>query len=152
MELSGFPAIATLPVQWGDQDLFEHVNNTVYFRWIETSRVEYWHKSGLHELMEPLGLGPILASVKCDYKKQLRYPDEVQIGTCVQKMGNSSVTLALSLSPPVGSIDIVGANPSAVKSLFEFPLPTLNSKSSALNANASPSRPMSTLSEVIPLT
>ena len=93
MELSGFPEIATLPVQWGDQDLFEHVNNTVYFRWIETSRVEYWHKSGLHELMEPLGLGPILASVKCDYKKQLRYPDEVQIGTCVQKMGNSSVTL-----------------------------------------------------------
>ena len=67
--LEGFPAVAVQPVQWGDQDLFGHVNNTVYFRWYETARVEYWYKSGLHELMSPRGLGPILASVKCDYKK-----------------------------------------------------------------------------------
>lgn len=88
-----FPAVATLPVQWGDQDLFGHVNNTVYFRWFETSRVEYWYKSGLHDLIEPLGLGPILASVTCDYKKQIRYPDTIRVSAKIQKMGHSSVTL-----------------------------------------------------------
>jgi acyl-CoA thioester hydrolase len=93
MELQGFPAVAEIPIQWGDQDLFKHVNNTVYFRWLETSRVEYWFKSGLHDLMEPQGLGPILASVKCDYKKQVRYPDTIQVGARVLKMGTSSVTL-----------------------------------------------------------
>ena len=82
-----------MPVQWGDQDLFSHVNNTVYIRWIETSRVEYWYQSGLHDLLEPRGLGPILASVKCDYKKQIRYPDAIQIGARVMKMGTSSLTL-----------------------------------------------------------
>ena len=89
--LEGYPAIATQPVQWGDQDLFGHVNNTVYFRWYETARVEYWYKSGLHELMQPRGLGPILASVSCDYKKQIRYPDTIRVGAKIAKMGLSSV-------------------------------------------------------------
>lgn len=91
--LDDFPAVATVPVQWGDQDLFGHVNNTVYLRWFETARVEYWYRSGLHALLEPLGLGPILASVTCDYKKQIRHPDTVRIGCKIQKMGLSSVTL-----------------------------------------------------------
>jgi acyl-CoA thioester hydrolase len=88
-----FPAIASLPVQWGDQDLFGHVNNTVYIRWFETARVDYWVKSGLQEAMKPLGLGPILASVHCDYKRQIRFPDSIQVGAKIAKMGNSSVTL-----------------------------------------------------------
>jgi acyl-CoA thioester hydrolase len=90
---SQFPAVVKLPVQWGDQDLFGHVNNTVYFRWFESSRVTYWYESGLQSLMQPSGLGPILASVKCDYKKQIRYPDTVHIGARILKMGLSSVTL-----------------------------------------------------------
>jgi len=91
--ISGFPAVVELPVQWGDQDLFAHVNNTVYFRWFESSRVDYWASSGLHDLMHPQGLGPILASVKCDYKKQIRFPDTIWVGAKVKKMGISSVTL-----------------------------------------------------------
>lgn len=88
-----FPAVVKLPVQWGDQDLFGHVNNTVYFRWFESSRVTYWYESGLQTLMQPMGLGPILASVTCDYKKQIRYPDTVHVGAKILKMGLSSVTL-----------------------------------------------------------
>ena len=34
--LDDFPAVAVQPVQWGDQDLFGHVNNAVYLRWFET--------------------------------------------------------------------------------------------------------------------
>ncbi len=30
--LDGYPVVLTLPVLWGDQDAFEHVNNTVYLR------------------------------------------------------------------------------------------------------------------------
>ncbi len=92
--LKDFPAIATIPVQWGDQDLFKHVNNAVYFRWFESSRVEYWHKSGLFEALQEPGYGPILASVTCNYKKQIKFPDTVLIGTKVEKLGISSVTLS----------------------------------------------------------
>ncbi len=92
--LKDFPAVATIPVQWGDQDLFKHVNNAVYFRWFESSRVEYWHKSGLYEALKGPGYGPILASVTCNYKKQIKFPDTVLIGTKVEKLGISSVTLS----------------------------------------------------------
>jgi len=91
--LNDFPAVATIPVQWGDQDLFKHVNNAVYFRWFESSRVEYWHKSGLFDALQGPGFGPILASVTCNYKKQIKFPDTVLIGTKVEKLGVSSVTL-----------------------------------------------------------
>ena len=91
--MESFPAIATIPVQWGDQDLFKHVNNAIYFRWFESSRVEYWHKSGLFEALKGPGYGPILASVTCNYKRQIKFPDTVSIGTKVSKMGNSSATL-----------------------------------------------------------
>ena len=92
--LKDFPAIATIPVQWGDQDMFQHVNNAIYFRWFESSRVEYWHQSGLFEALQESGFGPILASVTCNYKKQIRFPDTVLIGTRVEKLGISSVTLS----------------------------------------------------------
>ena len=91
--MESFPAIATIPVQWGDQDLFKHVNNAIYFRWFESSRVEYWHKSGLFEALQGPGYGPILASVTCNYKRQIKFPDTVSIGTKVSKLGNSSATL-----------------------------------------------------------
>ena len=37
--LAQFPIILTIPVQWGDQDAFLHVNNTVYLRWFESARI-----------------------------------------------------------------------------------------------------------------
>ena len=45
-----FRVLLDWPVQWGDQDLFGHVNNTVYFRWFETARVDYLNRIGLARL------------------------------------------------------------------------------------------------------
>ena len=73
-ELAGQPVVVTLPVQWGDQDAFGHVNGVMYFRWFETARVEYLNRSGLRHLMSQEGLGPILAAIKCDYRRQLKHP------------------------------------------------------------------------------
>ena len=88
-DLSEFHTIVTLPLQWGDQDAFGHVNNTVYVRWCETSRVEYLIRIGLWMIL-PNGLGPILASVSCDYRLPLTYPDTVHVGARVTRVGNSS--------------------------------------------------------------
>lgn len=90
-ELVDFAAVAQVPVQWGDMDSFQHVNNTVYLRWFETSRVRYLEVSGLNPIMEATGCGPILASVHCNYRKQLRYPDTVLIGARMVKLGGTSM-------------------------------------------------------------
>ena len=91
--LAGFPVVTTIPVLWGDEDAFGHVNNLVYLRWCETARVEYLLRAGMWIDLPPAGTGPILASLKCDYKAQLTYPDTVDVGTRVGAIGNSSMRM-----------------------------------------------------------
>ena len=81
--LVGYPVVVTVPLLWGDQDAFGHVNNIVYLRWCETARVEYLVRIGLWPPLPPAGIGPILASISCDYKRPLTYPDTVDIGARV---------------------------------------------------------------------
>jgi acyl-CoA thioester hydrolase len=88
-DLSDFPVVKIIPVQWGDEDAFGHVNNTVYIRWCETARVEYLARIGLW-MVAPDGIGPILAGISCDYRRPLNYPDNVHIGARVTRIGNSS--------------------------------------------------------------
>jgi len=91
--LVGFPIVVTIPVLWGDLDAFGHVNNLVYLRWCETARVEYMVRSGMWVPLPPQGIGPILASIRCDYKIPLNYPDTVHIGARVTRIGNSSLQM-----------------------------------------------------------
>jgi acyl-CoA thioester hydrolase len=86
------PHLLTWPVQWGDQDAFQHVNNTIYFRWMESARIEYFHWAGLGE-MSNQGIGPILASIKCDYRRQLTYPDTLMISSSIPSIGRSSIKM-----------------------------------------------------------
>ena len=88
--LVGYPVVVTVPLLWGDQDAFGHVNNIVYLRWCETARVEYLVRIGLWPPLPPAGIGPILASISCDYKRPLTYPDTVDIGARVTRIGNRS--------------------------------------------------------------
>lgn len=91
--LPGYPVVLEWPVQWGDQDALGHVNNTVYFRWCESARVEYLRRLGLSEWLNPKELGPILAQIGCNYRRQLHFPDSVLIGSRVTRMGRSSLTM-----------------------------------------------------------
>lgn len=91
--LDDFAVTMTLPILWGDQDAFGHVNNTACIRWFECARVRYLERLGLGELHGPQHLGPILAKVTCNYRRQLNYPDEVTIGARIVSIGNSSYVM-----------------------------------------------------------
>jgi acyl-CoA thioester hydrolase len=88
--LADYHLVTTIPLLWSDEDAFGHVNNIAYLRWCETARVEYLQRIALWVELPPSGAGPILASVRCDYKAQLNYPDTVRVGTRVSRIGNSS--------------------------------------------------------------
>jgi len=92
-ELADFPVVVAWPVQWGDQDAFGHVNNTVYFRWIETARIKYLERiEPLNAAGEP-ALEPILAAISCNYRRQVKYPDTVRIAIRTTRIGRSSVAM-----------------------------------------------------------
>ena len=96
-QLSEYPVGIEVPVLWGDQDAFGHVNNVIYFRWFESARIAYFEKIGLFDLLSQSGVGVILASIKCDFLSQLIYPDRACIAARVTRIGNSSMTMQHSL-------------------------------------------------------
>jgi acyl-CoA thioester hydrolase len=91
--LAEFPVILTLAVQWGDQDAMQHVNNVVYFRWCESARIAYFGKIGLPDRRSGEHVGPILASIKCDFRRQLNFPDTIRIGARIARIGRTSLTM-----------------------------------------------------------
>src|SRR4029078_12793433 len=95
-DLAGQPLVIDLPIQWGDQDAFGHVNNTVYFRWFESARIKYLERIDLSEQTAGT-LGPILAAVSCNYRRQVKYPDHVVIGARITRIGRSSLAMAYSV-------------------------------------------------------
>jgi acyl-CoA thioester hydrolase len=106
--LSEFPVVISVPLHWGDQDSFGHVNNTIYLRWCETARVEYLRRIGLW-MISTEGIGPILASISCDYRRPLTYPDTVEVGARVTRIGNSSFRMehrVLSLGQKVVAAEV----------------------------------------------
>ena len=88
--LAEFPVVTTIPLLWGDLDAFGHVNNLVYMRWAESARVDYLLLVGQFPPLPPSGIAPILASMKCDYRRVLNFPDTVFVGTRIARIGNSS--------------------------------------------------------------
>lgn len=89
--LQEYPVVIKLPVQWGDQDALGHVNNVVFFRWWESSRIAYAEQINLLGADRSERSGTVLASMKCDFRQQIRYPDSVSIGARIARVGNSSL-------------------------------------------------------------
>lgn len=82
--LNVYPVVIEIPVSWGDMDAFQHINNTVYFKYFESARISYFEKLEFLEVMNNTGIGPILAATKCRFKIPLTYPDTVSVGAKVE--------------------------------------------------------------------
>ena len=93
-ELAEHPVAISLPVLWGDQDAFGHVNNTIPIRWFESARIAYIETPEIADLLQREKVGPILAAIACNYRRQIKYPDTVLVGARVTRLGRSSLTMA----------------------------------------------------------
>jgi acyl-CoA thioester hydrolase len=89
--MTDFPVKVDIPVAWGDMDAFGHVNNTVYLRWFESARIEFFTAVGMAH--HGGGKGPILARTSCDFRIPLQYPDTVRAEAAVSAIGTKSFTL-----------------------------------------------------------
>jgi acyl-CoA thioester hydrolase len=55
--------------------------------------VAYADRVGLTALLDQQRIGPILAAVACNYRRQIRFPDTVQVGARITRLGRSSMTM-----------------------------------------------------------
>ena len=79
---------SVIPIRWGDMDAMGHVNNTVYFRYMETSRIDWCRSIGC--LPAQSGQGPVIVNAWCNFLQQLRYPGSVLTKHYVTTVGRSS--------------------------------------------------------------
>ncbi|MFD2231261.1 acyl-CoA thioesterase [Alkalimarinus sediminis] len=88
-----YPVYLTQSVVWGDMDAFEHVNNTVYFRYFEDARMEYFTQLQVMEHLKETHVGPILASTRCDFRAPLDFPDDIVIGAWIDQIAEKRFTM-----------------------------------------------------------
>lgn len=92
-----------IPIRWGDMDAMGHVNNTVYFRYLETVRINYFQSIGCEP--NPKGQGPVIVNAFCNFYKQLEYPGDVLAKMYVSDPGRTTFeswcTLELVTQPGV---------------------------------------------------
>ncbi|MBC8721523.1 acyl-CoA thioesterase [Paraburkholderia sp. 31.1] len=96
--MSDFHAVfeMTMPIRWGDMDAFGHVNNTVYFRYMEQVRISWFeHMDFVGQRAH--GQGPVIVNASMEFLKQLHYPGDVIGRMSVATPGRSSFDTAFEL-------------------------------------------------------
>jgi acyl-CoA thioester hydrolase len=87
----------TIEVRWGDMDAQGHVNNTVYFTYCESARVELLRKIGFKGKQAGLIEGPTLVHASGDFKKQVVYPAKLDVGLRVERISQRSFKMVYGL-------------------------------------------------------
>jgi acyl-CoA thioester hydrolase len=77
-----------IPIRWGDMDGMNHVNNTMYFRYLEIARIDWARSIGCQP--NPQGDGIVIVNAFCNFYKQLEYPGDVLMKMYVSNPGRSS--------------------------------------------------------------
>ncbi|HSN46762.1 MAG TPA: thioesterase family protein [Casimicrobiaceae bacterium] len=78
------------PIRWGDMDALGHVNNTVYFRYMEQARIE-WLSGLFPDGTAWGGTGPVIVNASCTFLVPLVYPGEIEVRMFLGDPGRSSV-------------------------------------------------------------
>lgn len=86
-----FPFKTFDKVRYADTDPQGHVNNAVFSSFLETGRVEILYNNA-HPILEQ-DSSFVIASLKLDFLNEIKWPGQVDIGTGVIKIGNSSIVL-----------------------------------------------------------
>ena len=93
---SSYRAWREITTRWADSDAYGHVNNTVYYSWFDSAVNAWLIEAGLLDLAagDPIGL---VVETGCRYARALAYPEPVEIGIAVERLGRSSVRYRLGV-------------------------------------------------------
>jgi acyl-CoA thioester hydrolase len=83
--------VERIPIRWGDMDAMGHVNNTVYFRYMEQARIG-WFDALVPAAEAWKDTGIVIANASCNFKRALNYPGTVEVELSVEPPGGSSVS------------------------------------------------------------
>jgi acyl-CoA thioester hydrolase len=91
LKLNDFSHQVSFPMHWGEMDAFQHLNNTVFFRYFETGRSHFFSEMMVERNLS--GIGPILGSTSCKFVQPIEFPDTITVGTRLKSTGTTSFVL-----------------------------------------------------------
>jgi len=94
--LDSYPHHLTIPTRWADNDVYGHVNNSVYYFYFDTVVNKWLIENDLLELGKSDVIG-LVVETSCDYFSPISFPDNVVAGLRAAKIGSSSVTYEIGL-------------------------------------------------------
>lgn len=89
--LEKFPLKTFDKIRYNDTDRQGHVNNATFSTFLETGRVEVLYNPQFPILLE--GASFVIAALRLNFKQEIKWPGQVEIGTGLRKIGNSSMVL-----------------------------------------------------------
>ncbi|AVX11567.1 acyl-CoA thioesterase [Stutzerimonas stutzeri] len=86
----------SITTRWHDNDIYGHVNNVVYYGFFDTAVNNYLIQQGGLDIQDGDIVGFVVSSA-CDYFASIAYPDLIEVGLRVARLGNSSVQYELAI-------------------------------------------------------
>ncbi|MBL8265679.1 acyl-CoA thioesterase [Steroidobacter sp.] len=91
-----FKVLRSMPTRWNDNDHYGHVNNVVYYSYFDSAVNGYLIEATGVDTRELPAIG-LVAETGCRYLKELSFPDRLEIGLRLEKLGTSSVIYQLAV-------------------------------------------------------
>ncbi|HVL00651.1 MAG TPA: thioesterase family protein [Dongiaceae bacterium] len=85
-----------ITTRWMDNDIYGHVNNVTYYSYFDSAVNRYLIEEGGLDIHDAPIVGFVVNS-GCSYRKPIAYPDKIEAGLRVNKLGNSSVTYGVGI-------------------------------------------------------
>lgn len=91
-----YPHFLGLQTRWSDNDIYGHVNNVTYYSYFDTVVNCFLIDEGGLDIQEDGVIG-VAVETMCRFKKPITYPESIDAGLRVGKLGNSSVRYEIGI-------------------------------------------------------
>ncbi|MFY3384699.1 acyl-CoA thioesterase [Paracidovorax sp. MALMAid1276] len=93
---SAYPVFRSISTRWADNDVYGHVNNVVYYSWFDTAVNAHLIDRGVLDIHTGQTIGLVIET-QCNYFAPLAFPQVVEAGVRVARLGGSSVRYEVGL-------------------------------------------------------
>jgi acyl-CoA thioester hydrolase len=93
---SNYRAYQSISTRWADNDVYGHVNNVAYYGWFDTAVNGWLIAQGLLDIVHGSSIGMVVQT-QCDYFSPLAFPQTIEAGIRVARIGTSSVRYEIGI-------------------------------------------------------
>lgn len=88
--------IFPIQTRWADNDIYGHVNNITYYSYFDTAANALLIQKADFDIHQSPIIGLVVNS-SCDFFQELTYPEIIEVGVAISKIGNASLTYDLAI-------------------------------------------------------